>query len=353
MKSGQEIPQDLSVKENSFFTKMKIDIHISKNPYGHINQIITGFYMLFGNNVQLHTSEVIASRSHILVECNDVRIIYDLDDGYNIDAIKKDITLCDYYFKRSFSTIRNKEIGLDVYGSKCQPLGFNYDVSLPGKLYGVNNSIFNPQNSLHLILSQCVKRVIHLNKPENFEEVPSYKVDSGKPMILFSTRLWEGEENYGINTMRIGIIRALKEKYGNTFRGGLTDSALSRQMASDLIISKLYTHKYSYLRRLHSSDICIASTGLHESIGWKTGEYVASSKAVVCEKLNYEVPGDWMKNKNYIEFDSVESCVSAVDYLVNNPDQIVAMQNANREYYLQYLKPDVLVANTLHMCKLL
>lgn len=99
--------------------------------------------MLFGNNVQLHTSEVIASRSHILVECNDVRIIYDLDDGYFTDAIKKDMTLCDYYFKRSYSTIRNKEIGLDSYGSKCLPLGFNYDVNLPGKWYGVNGILKN------------------------------------------------------------------------------------------------------------------------------------------------------------------------------------------------------------------
>lgn len=191
-----------------------------------------------------------------------------------------------------------------------------------------------------------------MNKPENFEEIPSYKVNSGKPMILFSTRLWEGEENQGINTMRIGIIRALKGKYGKSFRGGLADSELARQIAPGLIISRLYTNKFSYLRRLHNSDICIASTGLHDSIGWKTAEYIAASKAIISEKLNYEVPGNWLKNKNYIEFDSVESCVMAVDSLVNNPDKIIDMQNANREYYLNYLKPDVLVARTLELCKI-
>lgn len=42
------------------------------------------------------------------------------------------------------------------------------------------------------------------------------------------------------------------------------------------------------------SDICITTTGLHRSIGWKFAEYIAASKAIVTEKLNYS-PGTELK----------------------------------------------------------
>lgn len=135
--------------------------------------------MLFGDDVELPTSEVVSSRSHILVQYNGIRILYDLDDGYFTDAIKKDMTLCDYYFKRSYNTSLNKETGLDILGSKCLPLGFNYDVSLPGKFYGTDYGK----------LKNCLYRMMRVNKPENFEESPSYYPESGKPVILFSTRV--------------------------------------------------------------------------------------------------------------------------------------------------------------------
>lgn len=153
--------------------------------------------------------------------------------------------------------------------------------------------------------------------------------------------------------MRIDIIRALKDKYGKAFYGGLEDSDLARQLAPDLILSKKYTNKRAYLKRMRNSDICIASTGLHNSIGWKFAEYIVASKAICSERLCYEVPGGFNKNKNYIEFDSVDSCADSVDYLVHHPEKIREMQNANREYYINFLKPDILVANTLDLCKLL
>ena len=123
---------------------------------------------------------------------------------------------------------------------------------------------------------------------KRFEENPKYKSQGIK--VLFATRLWErdeslseklNEERESINRMRLSIIKSLKGIEEIEFIGGVSDNALSRKIAPDLIMPKEITARKSYIKLLHTADICIGTMGLHESIGWKTGEYVAAAKAVV------------------------------------------------------------------------
>jgi hypothetical protein len=46
--------------------------------------------------------------------------------------------------------------------------------------------------------------------------------------------------------------------------------------------------------------------GLYESNGWKLGEYVAGSKAIVSEHLHYDAPGNFSPEQNYLEFNSAD-----------------------------------------------
>ena len=153
----------------------------------------------------------------------------------------------------------------------------------------------------------------------------------------------------GGQKQRIAIIRALAEGYGPRFVGGLKDSPLSREYAPELIVSNRLTDRKQYLRILHDSDICIASTGLHESIGWKTGEYVAAAKAIVNERLHYSVTGNFAEGVHYLSFETVEECLNAVQKLVEDPQLRFAMKEANAEYYRNYLRPDMIVRNSLEL----
>lgn len=101
------------------------------------------------------------------------------------------------------------------------------------------------------------------------------------------------------------------------------------------------------MKLFHESDLCIGSMGLFESIGWKTAEYVAAAKGIVNERLHYGVPGDFAEGKNYLAFENAQQCLDAVEELVKNPEKLYAMKQANQEYYQNYMKPDVLVANSL------
>ena len=98
---------------------------------------------------------------------------------------------------------------------------------------------------------------------------------------------------------------------------------------------------------MKASDICIASTGLHGSIGWKTAEYVAASKAIVSEPLNYKVTGNFIPGENYLEFSGIDECLSALDALSSSPEKLYEMKKKNHEYYKRYLAPVELVKRSL------
>ena len=87
--------------------------------------------------------------------------------------------------------------------------------------------------------------------------------------------------------------------------------------------------------------------GLFESIGWKTGEYVAAAKAIVNERFHYTVTGDYREGEHYLPFETAEDCLAAVEQLVRDPEKLYAMKRVNEVYYRNYLRPDVLVKNSL------
>ena len=102
---------------------------------------------------------------------------------------------------------------------------------------------------------------------------------------------------------------------------------------------------------MRKSSICIASTGLFNSIGWKLAEYVAAGKAIVSENLNYQVIGDFTEGVNYLGYDSIKQCVDAVDKLYTNPELIEKMRKENKKYYYNYQRPDKQMEYVLKLIK--
>lgn len=83
-----------------------------------------------------------------------------------------------------------------------------------------------------------------------------------------------------INNMRINIIMTLKQKYPDNFIGGLQDSPLVRKCVR-ICEWQGHTHaRNKFLKRMHNADICIATTGLHKSIGWKMGNMSQQEKTL-------------------------------------------------------------------------
>lgn len=281
---------------------------------------------------------------------------FDALDGYNLDMKELDDFLgkIDFYFKRSFSYVNNKKL---VNKAKIHELGLNYYVTTRGN--PLNRKKFKKR------LTWFIKVIIGFDKimylPKTFEFNPTY--DTNKtPKIIFLTRLYspDGEPNEDgksftkkykqdreqINEMRIALIKHLKNIYGDNFIGGLHNTAYARKVAPELIISRYYTSKKRYLKKVKTADICIASEGLHGSVGWKTGEYVAASKAIICEKMVYTAP-NFEEGKNYYSFSTVDECLKILENLSKNRMLIREMQINNHNYYLNFLSPDKLIFNCI------
>ena len=331
-----------------------VKITIPSNVY-HLDQIITGFLCLKdqGWDVQIENRSKDAGNPFyglpvLQAEYQGKKLIYDLWDGYqNPEDMRRALAWADVYFKRSFSEEKNRRL-FPEFSEKMRPLGLNYHVTR-------QDDPINEPRWLAAVKTLTGRSTLRYFTQEVFEETP--KKCEGEPKILFLAQFWDDnepgldpqsrQERREINAMRMTIAHALRERFGHNFIGGLTDTPLARKLAPELVLPKKATARKAYIERMHSADICIGTMGLYESIGWKTAEYVAAAKAIVNERLRYEVPGDFREGVNYLAFTTAGECIDAVEALVRDPERLYAMKKANAQYYQKFLKPDVLVKNTL------
>lgn len=330
----------------------------------HISQIITGFLELESEDIKVHIINETNNNSKfqkipiLEVTVNDKLIIYDCEDGYPFreDWMLYYLPKCDFYFKRSFSKKINAERYAE-YESKIFPLGLNFFVTCKKNPYNFKYKSF--KEKIRLILKNLFT-FDGLYVEKRYTDYVGHQ--NG---VIFMTRLWEpnskdkkiNDHRNKINNERIELIRALKNEFGQDFFGGIERSKLAEELAPDLILSKRWTQKKNYLLLMKRARIGIATTGLHNSIGWKFCEYLAAGLAIVSEKLNYEVPGGFCEGiyGNYLEYSSVEECVEKVSLLMNNDNIGLCndMMKRNKKYYEEYVSPKFCVENTLKKMELI
>lgn len=320
----------------------------------HLCQIVVGFLQLKDAGWDVEIVNEAHNPEHpfhdlplVFAEYKGKTLCYDLWDGYqNPPDMQRAAGACDLYFKRSFSEEKNRRFFPDCL-EKIRPLGFNYHVTRRDN--PINEPLYKQ------LLKPLMGRAPDIYFTPAVFEGKAEKITHA-PKILFLTRLWEddpalgeevNQERWMINQSRIEIIKTLKQRYGDAFFGGINDLPIARELAPELIVPAKYTERKKYLKLLHSCDICIGTMGLHESIGWKTAEYVAAAKAIVNEHFHYQVTGDFEEGKNYLAFATAQECIDAVQQLVDDPEKLYEMKHRNQVYYENYLRPDVLVKRTL------
>ncbi|MFZ2647443.1 MAG: hypothetical protein WAX43_03785 [Lactococcus chungangensis] len=317
----------------------------------HISQILTGFIILKQegkiNNliIEKHYNAVCNMPNEHIVEVvlnREIIIAYDVHDGYYFykkeEKAKYDnyIEKVDFYFQRSYNESENKLLNEP---DKIFPLGLNYFVSCN------NNPLtkidFQSKN-IHDFLASIQRRIAGRNLyVENFEKDPSKTKNI--PKIIFITRTWGDRK---LDDFRADCIRKLKKEYGSSCVAGFKATKDTLVNYPDCVLPKKITKKSNYLKLMRESDICITTTGLHRSIGWKFAEYIAASKAIVTEKLNYS-PGASLKvNENFLEFETSEELIKQVKKLVNNKKLLNNMKVLNSIYYKGYLKPEIIIWNS-------
>ena len=341
--------------------KIKCLIHSHSRAGIHVEQIYTGFFMLHRADlvrVTQNTGFKYKWSTHLRVILNDkIKLHYDVFDGSKIDADYLDEA--DFYFKRSYSLNH-----LQAYGEnqkKVHPFGLNYEV-YPSCIdkFALKRAIILRRKTKKI---PAIIRALNIPnhklftpRVNNMQSLPDYEA---KPKILFMARAYETNKSpeipseeaiflKNINEMRADCIRLLRKEFGDRFYGGFIHTDFAIKNYPDLLMPhKTIALKGNYINLLKSYPICVATTGLHGSIGWKFAEYVAFSKAIISEELNFELPGGIEKGINYLGFSTPEGCLNEAIRVYRDKEIRNNLMMNNWRYYQSNLKPDSLILNTL------
>jgi hypothetical protein len=339
----------------------------------HIQQLCTGFLMLqrrgliqlshgrspepFRGEAAQHLRNTGGAHLGLLLD-GAIRVHYDCHDAAELNT--RQLEACDVYFKRSYS---QKHVdSLPAHKAKVFPLGLYYrvfpdtvDFSSIQRAFVASRDWRGKLRSLADALD-AGNWLKYSPRVRDLEALPDYGLP---PKVLFLAAAHDPyaradrskekiEEMAAINDTRARCIQLLRKELGPKFLGGFIHSAHSvKAYKESLVEDNEVTKKRNYVRLLKSFPICVATTGLHGSIGGKFAEYVALAKAIVSEKLNYEVPGRLQAGRNYLEFASPQECVEKSMRLIEDREERERLMLNNALYYQSHLRPDSLVLNSL------
>ena len=337
----------------------------------HLQQIYAGFGML-ARQGRLHLRQRLApcdfrrddlpphldepGASHLIVLADGLRIGYDVHDAGEVNAELLDqVDIC---FKRGWEA---HFVAACAAPERVLPLGANVWV------HDVAPSWFALQRGLlrhgrerlkswmrALGLDRLLGDRMFTPRLGDLEASPPLTL---APRVLFLAEAWNpaeapspatAVERVVINALRADCMRALRVEFGALATCGFRATAFAQQEFPDLVVTDTrLTRKRHYLALVRQHPICIASAGLHRSIGWKFAEYLSMSRAIVSEKLHMRLPGNFAAGHNYLEFDTAQSCVAAVRSLIDDRAARERLMRNNHDYYLAHVRPDSLVAASL------
>jgi hypothetical protein len=358
--------------------------HNRKTNGAHSRQIFAGFSELAKSGaidlalVEEDWNPGYATQNLIKVTLDgESDLLFDVNDGFYWihDDLERNI---EYFAERILPKFRcvfkrscNSQMVARFGGAaaKFRPLGLNYDLTSGYNLidrtyYGWRDQLkkrIKRSEVLCRALGKTPDRLFHF---ENFEHPPMPDRGTSPPQILLLTRLWDpaGENtspvassvrNMGatdrdsINQVRIECIEKCRRAFSGQFMGGLADNPYAKKVAPHLVVPNRMTDKRNFMTLVKASPICIATTGLHLSTGWRLGEYVAASRAIVSERIHDGLPGSFRAPDNYLEFSTADELLRALRELVADRSLMKSMMWNNYCYYRTYVRPDSLVLNAL------
>jgi hypothetical protein len=340
----------------------------------HLQQLYTGFLLLHESgfirlsqrlrhapveyaNAPPHLKDAGHAHLDVVLEGN-VRLHFDTHDAEEIAT--DELETCDFYFKRSYAP--------DVVAAlppnqrkRVFPLGLNYRV-LPDRVdpFAIRRGIrlTGISRTSALAVKQACDIRNYLGYQPRLALMHSAIDFAAEPRVLFLAAAYDPyddprrdaqkiQDRINVNENRARIIRLMKGTLGVRFTGGFADSKFCRDQYPDLLVAPEVTHQQQYLLRLKTMPICIATSGLHGSIGWKFAEYVAFARAPVSEALTYSVPGPFAPDRNYLPFTSPAQCLNAAIKLIEDRSLRQELMRNNAAYYQSHLRPDSLVRNAL------
>ncbi len=261
--------------------------------------------------------------------------LHDQSDVYGPKILDR----CDLYLKRSFYRPHLDSLPAE-WASKIAPFGLNFasrtKLSSLRMLWRTGmGKLLQGKSGVH-----SLRKYLILPKPDAFVQAPNAVLE---PTVVFQTRVWEPHETAPgecdeLNEQRVAVIRALREAFGDRFRGGLVPTPLARQRYPHEV-SILPTRRPDYIAMSKRNLIGVYTHGLHHSTAFKFPEYMAASQCIVAESPRNGLPSPALAGTHYLPFDDPDECVAACQRLFFDHELATQMRRANHRYYQTEVEP--------------
>lgn len=272
--------------------------------------------------------------------------LHDDNDYFSYESLRD----CELYFKRSYNRVK---IGKLPRESRHKILPFGPNFGCTGKherslllrrcgsvlshiqRIGGWHSLVRKRGfyGLYSVGSVLYKRLRSLQEYES-----DLSGDGVRARVYFNTRLFpeDSDRVAALNKQRVQLVRSLRAELGDRYLGGLIPGEM---VPADCVSNSGYDRK-SHAASVKSSLVCIYTNGLHDSVAWKLGEYMASSKCVVAEPLCNELAAPLVDGREIFYFNSTDECVAHCLRLVNDPEFAREVRKSVADYYASFVRPD-------------
>ena len=299
-----------------------------------------------------HLRDKASSNGELVVDGRH-RAFIEIHDSFEID--ESALASCDVYFKRSLQAAALSPTAL----AKVRALGLvNYvhpdgiDLQQLRRLLQYPMPLASRVAALARVAAATAAGMLGRGGRPTLSLISGPPTRTREPHVLFMAGLWDPSlvpdaapekiaEFEAVNEMRAECVRVLRREFGARFRGGVQHSGFARAHFPDVLLEDgTEGGKRAFLERVRRTPICVTTTGLHGSNGWKLVEYVGLSRAIVSEPLRYVVPGDFAAGRNYLPFTTPAECAEQVERLMTRHDEREALMEANQRYADEWMRPD-------------
>lgn len=158
--------------------------------------------------------------------------------------------------------------------------------------------------------------------------------------VIFQPRLWSEStmDKANANALRVELVRELRAEFGGNERIGFIHSSHAQRLPADVKLKNSVSRR-RYIHQLRESAIGVNTRGLSDSSTFKLSEYLAAGMAVVSDAMNFDLPEPLVAGVNYLPYSNAAECVAQCKLLLAEPDRLMAMRKANREYFRRNLEP--------------
>lgn len=357
--------------------EVKVSYHVLAGEW--LCQPLAGLQMLFKKKeinlkVDIHLIKKLPHSEYLEIIVSNKYILLDLHDGDTTD---------DKYYEQ-FNIIFKRSIDPQVLSkrkeaSKFQPYGLNYLSTCKGNPYfspNANNiwKFFTSKEALIRLTKNLInkysnylpinRKTVDLLDYSYFDYIPRKKTID----VLFLTRLWfpydifntenkikdafkkhpELIKTYNLDLLRISVIKYLNSQHDLKSVAGISHTSNLLSEHKNLTVNGDITQRRNFISLARESKICVTTTGLWDSIGWKFGEFINLGCVVLTESNVHIVKENLVLNQNYFEFNNLDDFKNKINILLGDNDLLDKVASNNILYACKHLKPDCLMSDILN-----